>query len=456
MRKNLIFTLVLTMLLTGGCQTVPTTPTTTTIITTSASTTTDVDITVPTTPVCDHQMETTVSIDSTCTEGGYAESTCTLCGESLRVNLPAKGHSFTAATCTEPAHCSLCQVAGSPALGHDFVAGQCTRCGTAAPSSPDCTHSYRVTEQISPTCTAPGTTTYTCSNCSDVYAETLSPAEHRFSDATCVLPRTCSVCSATDGSALGHHYIDYLCSRCSSEDPKKPVDFTVTIRGKKGATVAGVTVTVYNDEDTTPSGSAVTGSNGKAVVTLVPGSSYRVILSTLPAGYDCRDSYTFRSLTANITLTSIPVIDPADHSQAQYKTGSVMGDFTLTDTDGQTHTLSQLLQNKNAVILNFWYVDCQPCKAEFPYFEEAYGVYGSTVQLLTVTPFDSTAAITQLKNDMGLSFPMMRDTVKLREGFGLDSFPTTVVIGKNGIILMMHTGSYSRQQVMDLFATYAG
>lgn len=447
MKKRICLLLFIVMLITTACQPDSSTPTT-------APPSTDTPTTIPT--ACNHRMGTVISVESTCTEGGYVESACTLCGEVLTVTLPSKGHSFSAPSCTVGEVCSHCQANGEGALGHDFINGKCSRCDAAAPTSPDCIHAYQATSQTTPTCTVSGSITYTCSSCGDIYTESLSPSGHHYTDATCEFPSTCTVCTTINGASLGHNYDkNYLCTRCGTQDPKKPVDFAVTIRGKKGVSVSGVTVSVYVNEADIPAGTAVTDSKGKATITLVPGSTYRVVLSTLPSGYDCRDSYTFRSLTANITLISIPVIDSTDHSQAQYKTGSLMGDFTLTDTDGKSYTLSQLLQDKNAVILNFWYVDCQPCKAEFPYFEEGYATYGSTVQLLTINPFDAPDAITQLKTEMGLSFPMLSDTIHLCEGFGLDSFPTTVVIGKNGRILLIHEGTYSRQEVMDLFASYA-
>ena len=42
---------------------------------------------------------------------------------------------------------------------------------------------------------------------------------HSYSDATCTDPKTCSVCGATDGAALGHNYKEGVCSACGAKDP---------------------------------------------------------------------------------------------------------------------------------------------------------------------------------------------------------------------------------------------
>lgn len=56
---------------------------------------------------------------------------------------------------------------------------------------------------------------------------------HKWVDATCTTLKTCSVCKATSGSALGHNYdIDGVCTRCKAEDP----DFTYpTVSSMGGA-----------------------------------------------------------------------------------------------------------------------------------------------------------------------------------------------------------------------------
>lgn len=52
--------------------------------------------------------------------------------------------------------------------------------------------------------------------------ETVNPAcaaGHTWTDATCDMPKTCSVCAATEGTAIGHDWKDGVCTVCGKEDP---------------------------------------------------------------------------------------------------------------------------------------------------------------------------------------------------------------------------------------------
>ena len=103
------------------------------------------------------------------------------------------------------------------------------------------------------------------------------------------------------------------------------------------------------------------------------------------------------------------------------------------------------LKTKKAVVLNFWFLNCDPCKAEFPHFDALYQQYGSQMELLAMNHIDSESSIKALKEDMGLSFPMLREDLGMSGGFGIKYYPTTVFIGSDGTILQIKIGSYSSE-----------
>lgn len=41
---------------------------------------------------------------------------------------------------------------------------------------------------------------------------------HRYADADCITPKTCTLCGMTRGSALGHDYLEGICQRCGKID----------------------------------------------------------------------------------------------------------------------------------------------------------------------------------------------------------------------------------------------
>lgn len=43
--------------------------------------------------------------------------------------------------------------------------------------------------------------------------------KHEWSEATCTEPKTCNLCGITEGTAVGHNYVNGYCTRCGLEDP---------------------------------------------------------------------------------------------------------------------------------------------------------------------------------------------------------------------------------------------
>ena len=287
-----------------------------------------------------------------------------------------------------------------------------------------CQHHYSQT-YVPPTCTEDGSITQICVDCNDIRIEIQK--------------------------AIGHEYLNGVCANCGQKDPSVPaeVTYTVTVRSDKGKAVAGVIVSVYTDGEQ-PAATGITNEKGVATMTLLSAASYTIKLSRIPPGSSCKESYTSTSTRVNINLTTFSTVEPTDHSKANYKVGSVMGEFTLTDTDGNSYTLSDLLQNKKLIVLNFWFVNCGPCKEEFPYFQALHDKYAEDVQLLTLNHIDKKSDIIALREQSGYTFPMIAENIGLRQGFGMSMYPTTVLIGSNGKILRIITGSFlSEQDLID-------
>ncbi len=77
-----------------------------------------------------HDFQITDSKDATCTESGYRNMVCS-CGETKQEVIPAKGHNFSSATCTQPQKCYTCGATGGSALGHTTDGVKCSRCGAS-------------------------------------------------------------------------------------------------------------------------------------------------------------------------------------------------------------------------------------------------------------------------------------------------------------------------------------
>lgn len=67
-------------------------------------------------------------------------------------------------------------------------------------------------------------------------------------------------------------------------------------------------------------------------------------------------------------------------------------DFTFTDTNGDSHTLSEALAEGKVILLDFFFVDCPPCNTWAPELEQIVEDYqGTTLEVWAMSDRDSDA-----------------------------------------------------------------
>ena len=141
----------------------------------------------------------------TCTEAGEETRTCGICNYEDTRTIDALGHDFGDWTVTTEATCTQ----------NGKKSRTCKRDGCDATDTVDIPangHTEVTDAAVEPTCTVPGKTEGKhCSVCNEILvAQTEIPAKgHTWTAASCTAPRTCSVCSATDGNPLGHDWSDW-------------------------------------------------------------------------------------------------------------------------------------------------------------------------------------------------------------------------------------------------------
>lgn len=126
------------------------------------------------------------------------------------------------------------------------------------------------------------------------------------------------------------------------------------------------------------------------------------------------------------------------------KLGDTIADFSFTTYDGKTVTLSEVLAEKDAVLINIFATWCGPCKSEFPFMEAAYQQFKDQVEIMALSGdgSDNADKIRQLATSLGLTFPMGMDTPGFMRSFKLNAFPTTIVLDRFGTIVFTNVGSF--------------
>lgn len=137
-------------------------------------------------------------------------------------------------------------------------------------------------------------------------------------------------------------------------------------------------------------------------------------------------------------------------------------DFTLTDQFGNSHTLSEY--KGKTVFLNFWATWCGPCRMEMPYIQKVYEDYGNNsgdVIILGVAnpktkdrPNNSDVSQEEVESflsENGYTYPVAMDLDgSIFAAYGIQAFPTTFMIDKNGNVYGYAPGSLSEDMIRSI------
>lgn len=137
-------------------------------------------------------------------------------------------------------------------------------------------------------------------------------------------------------------------------------------------------------------------------------------------------------------------------------------DFTLVDQFGNSHTLSEY--KGKTVFLNFWATWCGPCRMEMPYIQKVYEEYGSNggdVIILGVAnpkteeyPNNSDVSQEEVEHflsENGYTYPVVMDLDgSIFAAYGIQAFPTTFMIDKNGNVYGYAPGSLGEDMVRSI------
>lgn len=258
-----------------------------------------------------------------------------------------------------------------------------------------------------------------------------------------------------------------LCSGCDSKDqdqntdPTEPagsISYSVTVQNEAGTALDRITVEIYSDaskEDILQA--QKTDDNGMIHFSRKGSADGLVaVLLNVPVGYQVSDTYALTGKDTVITLKSGALLTDSILDSARLSLSDPMPDFAVTASDGTACTLSELLEEYKAVVLNFWYMGCTPCKMEFPYLQQAYAQFSDDVAVIAMNPMDSTDdEIETFRQTNGYSFMMGKCDLRWGNLMNISSYPTTVVVDRYGNITMIHNGSVDNAQFfLDIFGYF--
>lgn len=124
--------------------------------------------------------------------------------------------------------------------------------------------------------------------------------------------------------------------------------------------------------------------------------------------------------------------------------GEKIADFSVTSVSGEKFDFSEVLKEKEGVLINFWASWCGPCQMEFPYMQEAYDKYKDRIEVisLSVEPNDTNRVIEEYANENNLSIMMAnKSRSDLELDFAFHYIPANIMLDKDGKIVYISEGA---------------
>ena len=127
--------------------------------------------------------------------------------------------------------------------------------------------------------------------------------------------------------------------------------------------------------------------------------------------------------------------------------GQIAPDFELTTTRGEHFKLSENV-GKKIIVLNFFATWCGPCRAEMPELNRYFNQHkADSFLLIGIDAEEKQDRVDAFFDELKLDFSAGVDNGPIRKLYGVDSFPTTVLIGVDGKVQFYETGALFNAEV---------
>jgi peroxiredoxin len=126
-------------------------------------------------------------------------------------------------------------------------------------------------------------------------------------------------------------------------------------------------------------------------------------------------------------------------------------DFTLTDLQGRTQSLSQY--RGKIVLLNFWATWCKPCTTEMPAMQATYDqLKDKGFVVLAVNELEDDQKVAEHIKTYGHTFPVLMDKDnRVANLYGVYGLPVSVFIDEQGVMQeYVKGGLLTEQRILDI------
>lgn len=138
-------------------------------------------------------------------------------------------------------------------------------------------------------------------------------------------------------------------------------------------------------------------------------------------------------------LVALAFAVPGCYKESEPPPQGEKGDIMLRDLSGEGVTLSDF--RGKVVLMEFWATWCPPCRKSFPELNELHEhLKDEAFVLLAVAVKDTKSKVKRFVSDNGVAFRVVMDTGGFADEYKAFSIPTTVILDKEGKVVLNHRG----------------
>lgn len=132
------------------------------------------------------------------------------------------------------------------------------------------------------------------------------------------------------------------------------------------------------------------------------------------------------------------------------KSTGLAPDFALANVAGGTTQLSASLGQP--LVINFWGSWCPPCRAEIPEFVAWHKDHPEVPILGIAARSGQASTVAEKAKALGINYTVLVANDKVLEDYGIDTYPTTIVLKADGSIASVRVGSIGRKELDQMVA----